>query len=139
MKSYFALEPATIAEMYVRAKGGPRQLPRTARSLYDDIRTYLTGHGMQHRVNEAAEIAEHAYLIAQQVLAQEAPAPSEADVAFRANVEGGTTADDAALQYMDQLALGQQVRAMSMPEFAAARERLGLAQDLTSFLGGNDQ
>lgn len=139
MKSFFALTPEEIAQHYVNAKGGPRQLPRTARSLYDDIRSYLTEHGMEHRVGESAEIAQHAYAIAQQVLAQEAPAPSEADVAFRANVEGGTTADDAALQYMDQLALGQQVRAMSMPEFAAARERLGLAQDLTSFLGGNDQ
>lgn len=139
MKSYFALTPSEIAEMYVRAKGGPRQLPRTARSLYDDIQSYLRDHGMDHRLNEAAEIAEHAYLIAQQVLAQEVPASSEAETAFRANVEGGTTADDAALHYMDQLALGQQVQAMNMAQYSDFRKQAGMQRDLVSFLGGNDQ
>jgi hypothetical protein len=130
MKSYYALEPAEIAEMYVRAKGGPRQLPRTARSLYDDIQAYLTGHGMQHRLNEAAEIAEHAYLIAQQVLAQEVPASSEAQAAFRANVEGGTTASDAEL--------AEYVSGLNMNQYAAERERLGVTQGgLSSFLGGS--
>lgn len=145
MKSYYYLEPSEIAGLYVSAKGGPRQLPRTARSLYADVQAYLTEHSMQHRINEAAEIAEHAYLIAQQVLAQEAPTPSEAEAAFRVNVQQGTTADDDLFRQADELAMRQadervlaaQVQAMSMPEFAANRERLGLAQDLTSFLGGN--
>lgn len=103
MKSWFALTPEEIARLYVGTKGGPRQLPRTARSLYDDIQTYLREHGMDHRLNESAEIAEHAYAIASQVLAQEVPAPSEADVAFRAEIEGGTTASDSALDEMSLL------------------------------------
>lgn len=147
MKSYFALEPATIAGLYLNAKGGPRQLPRTARSLYDDVQAYLREYGLEHRLNESAEIAEHAYAIASQVLAQEVPAPSEADVAFRANVQQGTTADDDLFRQADELAMRQadervlanQVAGMSMAEYGANRERFGLAQNLGSFLGGNDQ
>jgi hypothetical protein len=116
LKSYNYLEPATIAELYVNAKGGARQLPRTARSLYDDIRSYLTEHGMQHRLNEAGEVAEHAYLIAQQALAQESPVPPEADAAFRANVQQGTTASDADL--------AAYVYGLNLNQYAAERERL---------------
>jgi hypothetical protein len=129
MKSYYALEPAEIAEMYVRAKGGPRQLPRTERALYADVQGYLGSHGLDHRLNEAAEIAEHAYLIAQQVLAQEAPTPSEAEAAFRANVEGGTTASDAEL--------AQYVSGLNINQYAADRERLMGRQGVVAFLGGN--
>jgi hypothetical protein len=103
VKSYFALTSEEIAGLYVTSKGGPRQLPRTARSLYDDIQTYLREHGMDHRLDEAAEIAQHAYEVAKQVLDQEVPVQAEAAAAFRANVEGGTTASDSALNQMSLL------------------------------------
>jgi hypothetical protein len=103
VKSYFALTPEEIAGLYVTAKGGPRQLPRTAPSLYEDVGEYLRSHGLEHRLNEAAEIAQHAYEVAKQVLDQEVPVQAEAAAAFRANVEGGTTASDSALNQMSLL------------------------------------
>lgn len=131
MRSYFFLEPAQIAEHYVNAKGGARKLPMTARALYADVQAYLRDHKMEHRLDEAAEIAECAYEIANQAIAQEVPLQPEARDAFRANIEGGTTASDAEL--------ASYVAGLSMQSYTAEREKLIGRQGTLAFLGGNDQ
>jgi hypothetical protein len=142
VKSYFALSPADLAEHYVAAKGDPEFLPDTAAALVADVRRYLQVHGLDHRQEEALEIAEEALQLAREALVQAPPAQQlptpEAEAAFRANVEGGTTADDLALRYADELALAGQIQHMSMAEFSANRERLGMTRDLGAFLLGSN-
>jgi hypothetical protein len=139
MRSHFALEPAQIAEMYVRAKGGAHDLPRTAKALYEDVKAYLRDHGLDHRLDEAAEIAIAAYELAKAELQPVASPEQTAWANDQAQGIGDRLPDEIAFRQADERVLAAQIRSMSMPEFAASRERLGLAQDLTSFLGGRNQ
>jgi hypothetical protein len=139
MKSYFALSPAEIAQHYVDSRGDPSFLPDTATQLVEDVRQYLARAGLGHRQEDAVEIAQAAYQLACEALVQQPPA-SQAEATFRADVQQGTTADDElAMHQADDRVLATPVQQMSMAEYGANRARFGLAQNLASFLGGNDQ
>lgn len=136
MKSYNVLTEAQLAEHYLAHKGGARGLPMTARSLHEDVKQYLRSRGMEHRVDDAVAIAIAAYEMAQVELQ---PVATPEQSAWQNDVQqgiGDRLPDELAMRQMDDLALAGQVRAMRMPEFAASRQRLGLTQDLSSFLGG---
>jgi hypothetical protein len=127
MRSYFALSPSEIAQHYVNSKGDPSFLPGTATQLVEDVRQYLARAGLNHRQEDAVEIAQAAYQLACEALVQQPPA-SQAEATFRADVQQGTTADDE---------LAAHVAGLNMTQYAAERERLIGPQNLVAFLGGN--
>lgn len=131
MKSWNLMSASDLAQRYVEHKGGPRNMAYTANALYVDVQDYLRRSGLGHRINDAAAIATEAHEIAKQIVALESSD-------FQDNVREGTTADDAAMQRMENLSLAGQVEQMSLDEYGAQRERLGMSQSLSSFLGGQE-
>jgi hypothetical protein len=99
MRSYFALSPAEIAQHYVASKGDPSFLPGTATQLVEDVRQYLARAGLNHRQEDAVEIAQAAYQLACEALVQQPPA-SAAEADYQAAIQQGTTASDSALDEM---------------------------------------
>lgn len=137
MRSYNVLTERQLAEHYLAHKGGASGLPMTAKSLREDVRQYLHGRGLAHRLADAVDVAIEAYELAK---AELQPVASPEQTQWVNDVQqgiGDRLPDEIAFRQADERVLADQIQAMSMPEFAAARERLGLAQDLTSFLGGN--
>jgi hypothetical protein len=103
-----------------------------ARDLVNDIDRYMASKGLAKSTISRVDVAEHVLAIQR---TQAAVAEADA-AAFRNNVQGGTTADDAALQHMNELALAQQVAQMSVAEFGANRERFGLSKSVFAHLAG---
>ena len=133
MKPYFAIECADLARYYLDSKGDPSFLPDTATALVEDIKRYLVANALQHRLEDVVDIAIAANELAQQALAQ---TPPVTDPEFEAQVQQGTTANDLAMQQMDEVMLSRQVAGMSMSEFGANRERFGLQRSVIDFLQG---
>ena len=123
MKSYFALEPADLAEHYVASKGSPMFLPNTAFALVHDVERYLRANNLDHRLEDAIQIAQAAFDLAQEALAL-MPDPEQ----FQAEVHEGTTATDAQL--------AQTVAAMDLNAYAANREQLTGQRGNMAFLAG---
>jgi hypothetical protein len=126
MRSYFALEPAQIAEYYLQSKGGVDFLPGSAEGLVADIERYLRASSLDHRLDERITIAQEAFQIAQQVRGQSEDAEAE----LLADVQMG---------YGDRRAEADElarIQAMSIHEFAAERGRLGLQKSTADFLLG---
>jgi BMFP domain-containing protein YqiC len=117
---------------YLQAKGGAEFMPDNATAPAADVEAWLRRSRLEHRLTDAVAISCEAFEIAKQIHAQ---AP-EAQAAWQANVQEGTTANDAALSLMDEIALTQKIAAMSVSEFGAQREPLGVYQSLAAFLGG---
>lgn len=130
MRSYYALSNEDLAELFVGARGG--YLPTSSEALEGDVERHLRAGRMIHRLPDVPEIARAVRRIAAELADEQEPvAPpvmSAEQAAWQENLRQGTTADDAALQYADELALAGQVKAMSLGEFAAQRERFGLAK-----------
>ncbi len=102
MKSYFALTPEALAELYVDSKGGQEFLPVTAATLIEDIRRYLIRSQLDHRVEDAIEIAQAVLRIAEEIQEQKPirqPMPTPEAANWANDIMQGTTATDAALQY----------------------------------------
>ncbi len=132
MKSYHKLSDAELAQHFMRFKDVTYQ-PASAASLVEDVRSWLRSAGLGHRAEDAVDVAIAAHEIMQQIRQQSAP---EAQVTWQANVQEGTTRDDMALQYADDLALAGQVAQMDMDKYAANRTKLGTHVGLAAFLGG---
>jgi hypothetical protein len=124
---------------YLTADAVAREYSRTnlkrfdsAQALVDSIDNHLAQHGL-------ADSKVNRYEIAQEVLRlqrDERLATAEA-ADFERNLREGTTADDAALRQMDQLALAGQVANMSAAEFSQNRARFGLERTTADFLLGH--
>jgi hypothetical protein len=139
MRSYHALTETDLAVHYLQAVGGAERMPDNAQALVEDVKAYLRKSGLDHRLDDAVKIAIEAHEIAQQIKAQPVPQlPTPEQVAWEQNLAQGTTADDAALQRADELALAQRVNQMSAQEFAANRERFGLATSTADLLLGRE-
>ena len=124
------LLPADVAAEFHRTEGHRRF--GSARELLDAIETYMASKGLAKSKINRIDVADHVlHLRAVQPVVTEAEA-----AAFRDNVQSGTTADDLALQHMENLALAQRVRDMPMSDWSQARIDLGVTRDLASFLGG---
>lgn len=139
MKSYHALSETDLGVHYLQAIGGAERIADNAQSLVADVEAWLRRSKLDHRLADSVDIACEVFEIAKQVRAQSVPTGIEAQAAFQANIQSGTTADDAALRQMDELALSQKVSAMDMTTFAAEREKLGVTQSLGAFLGGRTE
>lgn len=127
MKFYFALSPAEIAGHYVASLGDPSFLPDTATQLVESVRAYLSSHQLQHRQEDAIEIAQVAFQLAREAMVQ-APPANEPEAAYQTSVQQGTTASDADL--------AAYVAGLDLNQYAAERERLIGPQNLVAFLGG---
>lgn len=90
MKSYYALTPQDLGEMYVQSRAG--YLPDTAEKLMGDVRRWLRAEGLDHRLNEASAIASAALsvVIDRQPDPQSVQQPEE--VAWANDIMQGTTA-----------------------------------------------
>lgn len=134
MKSWNALSETDLGVAFLQAKGGVEFLPDNAQALVDSVRAWLRRSKLDHRLGDAVDIAIEVHEIYRQIRAQRPNQDDEA--AFRANIHEGTTADDAALQRAEELALAGQVSQMSAEDFAANRERFGLSRSVFAHLSG---
>jgi hypothetical protein len=108
MKSHNHLSETDLAVFYLQQTGSTERMPGNAMALVDSVNAWLRQSRLEHRLDDAVDIAIDANEIAKQVRAR-APAPSEAEIAFRDNVQFGTMADDVALRQAEELALAGQV------------------------------
>jgi hypothetical protein len=129
-----------LGQIYVQSKGHLDFMPNSAAGLVADVERWLNANRMHHRLDEKARIASEAFRIAQQVRQQQAP---EAETATLLDVQQGYgdrrhDLDELAMTRMSELALSAQVAQMDMQTYSENRARLGVEQDLASFLGGRD-
>ena len=134
MKSWYVMEPEQLAEHYVQSKGGGDYLPTTATALVADVEAHLRRSGLDHRVPESATIAAEAFNIAQQVRDQQSAEDFQTSV--REGYGDQREIDQAAMQHADGLALAKRINQMSVREFGAERERLGIAKTTFDHLAG---
>jgi hypothetical protein len=127
------LVAADVAAEFYRVNSGRKF--GSARELVDAIDKYMTKRGLAKSTIDRLDVAEHVL----DLLAEtRQPMATPEQVAWEQNLAQGISnpADDAAMRYMDELALAGQVAKMSDAEYASNRQRLGMTQDLVSFLGG---
>ena len=106
-----------------------------ARELVGLIDSFMTERALAKSTISRIDVAHHVLDLQR----QQAVAQAEAEAVFRANVQQGTTADDQALRYADELVLAGQVQQMDLETYGQNRERLGVSQSLGSFLMGRNQ
>lgn len=136
---FSALDSTFVADHFIRECGIGTD--RTAEALVGRIQAYLTRRGIGH-FDAALAVADEVVRVQRQILAEERTRADERiaspeEVAFQQDQMQGTTADDAALRQMRVQMLAQQVQAIDMGEYGQNRGRLGVHQELASFLLGS--
>jgi hypothetical protein len=92
MKSFYALTPEDLGELYVQACSG--YLPDTAQVLVGDVKRWLQAGGLNHRLNEAATIASAVLNIATAAQPEPQPVATPEQAAWANDIMQGTTATD---------------------------------------------
>jgi len=129
------LLPADVAVQFERTEGWRKA--SSAAELLDLVTAYMFSKGIGRSSIDQLDVVEH-ILRLRRARAEERPQqlPSPEQAQWQANLREGTTANDAAMRAMDELSLNQQVAWMSMAEYSASRERLGVHQSTADFLLG---
>jgi hypothetical protein len=118
-----------VAEQWIRTESWRSY--SSGAELVELVDSYLVTKGLSGSKISRVEIASEILRLRAQAAEQQPTIASPEQAQWQSNLREGTTADDAALAQMDEIALSQRVRATSLADWGQERIRLGIAPKST--------